>query len=69
MQDQKLAGVERTLTSALVVISSATQRAESLRDQALADDLHDLQLRMKAIVAGIGSHGQAYKSPSTTVRN
>jgi hypothetical protein len=24
---------------------------------------------MKAIVAGIGSHGQAYKSPSTTVRN
>jgi len=69
MKDQKLQAAERTLASCLVVLSKACERAEEMTDQALADDMHALMTQMKAILAGIGSRGQRYKSPSTTVRN
>jgi hypothetical protein len=60
-QDLTIQAVDRSLTSTISVLASVIVRAEHLKDQQLADDLHALLREMKRISGGIGSRGQAYK--------
>lgn len=61
MQDKALYDVDRTLASTIVVLTASVRHAESLVDQKLADDLHELLRSAKRIHHGIGSRGQTYK--------
>lgn len=69
MQDLRMQRIHRQLGSSLTVLNAAAVEAEALRDQALAEDLHEHLHALKMIYAGISSRGQAYRRPSTTVRN
>lgn len=61
MQDKTLTRVDKTLTSATVVIQAAAREAERLRDQTLADDIHEVLVALKRITGGIGTRGQSYR--------
>lgn len=61
MQDRRLQRVDRQLASVISVTTAAANEAESLNDQALADDLHKVLVELKKIHAGIGERGQRYR--------
>ena len=61
MQDMNLAAVDRTVNSVISVLGAAIKRAETMSNQQLADDLHEVLRALKRISGGIGSRGQAYK--------
>lgn len=61
MQDRRIARIDRQLGSVIVVLNAAASEAESLSDQALADDLHKQLYALKRIHAAIPQNGRKYK--------
>lgn len=61
MKDMSLQAVDRTVLSVISVLTAAVHRAETLTNQDLADDLHEVLAALKRISSGIGERGQAYK--------
>jgi hypothetical protein len=63
VRDLKLQRVHGMLRSILTFLAKAIEEAESFRDQALAEDLQEIQWRLMRVCERIGDRGQTYKRP------
>lgn len=61
MQDRRMIRIDKQLASGISIITAATRESESLKDQAMAEDLHKALAELKRIHSGIGQTGQRYR--------
>lgn len=68
MPDTTLLGVEKCLAAAHAALWRASQLAETLRDQSLADDLHQLTSEVGRINVDLLTGSRSRAHPPSTVR-
>jgi len=61
MRDRRLQRVYVMVRALVDLLAKATEEAESLSDQELAEDLHAVLWRLRKVLEGIGERGQRYR--------